>query len=89
LFSKNRLFRPQRKLHPERVVVGDFPRQLGLREAALKQRHEVEAAGSEEAEREDGAVAVLRKPRDLVVEVLLSGFVEDCPWNVFELGWRR
>ena len=33
------------ELNPERVVVGDLPRELILGEAALKQRYEIEAAG--------------------------------------------
>jgi hypothetical protein len=38
------------ELDPERVVVGDLPRELCLRERPLKQRHEIEAAGAEKRE---------------------------------------
>lgn len=86
--QESRNWRPQRELDPERVVVGDLPRQLVLGEAALKQRHEIEAAGTEEAEREDGTIAVLREPADLIVEVLLSGRIEDRARDVVELSRR-
>ena len=54
-------------------MVGDLPGQLRLQKATLEQGDEIEAARAQKVEREDGAVAVLGKPGDLVVEVLLTG----------------
>ena len=53
-------------------MVGDLPRELCLREPALKQRHKVKAAGAHKAESEDRAVTVLLEPRDLVTHVVCN-----------------